>query len=135
MTRRLPHGGTPTAIPDADPNMRDSNIPMPDADARLPTPVPSIRTLLVALTLASFAFPAAAKTCSDAVVHAAGEPASYEWLARIKTHANWRAKVRSLPGLGDPYANWSRAENSTERCYSGPSGTVCEFTGTPCRKD
>ena len=104
-------------------------------DARLPTHVHSIRTLLAALALTFVTLPALAKTCSEDVVHAAGEPASYEWLARIKTHANWRAKVRSLPGLGDPYANWSRAENSTERCFSGPKGTVCEFTGTPCRQD
>ncbi len=79
--------------------------------------------------------PASAKTCTSKVVHARGEPASFEWIARMKTHANWRAKVRAMPDLGDPYANWSRAENSTERCYSGADGTVCQFTGTPCRKD
>ena len=79
--------------------------------------------------------PALSKTCASEVVYARGEPASFEWIARMKTHANWRAKVRALPNLGDPYANWSRAENSTERCFSGADGTVCQFTGTPCRKD
>lgn len=75
------------------------------------------------------------KTCAAESVYASGEPASYEWLARIKTHANWRAKVRVLPGLGDPYANWKKAEDTTERCFSGPAGTVCQFTGIPCRTD
>ncbi len=74
------------------------------------------------------------KKCATEPVYASGEPASYEWMARIKTHANWRAKVRVMPGLGDPYANWKRAEDTTERCFSGPTGTVCQFTGTPCRK-
>ena len=79
--------------------------------------------------------PAFAKTCAPQVVYARGEPATFEWLARVKTHANWRAKVRAMPDLGDPYANWSRANNSTERCFSGPEGTICQFSGTPCRKD
>ncbi|MBU1210287.1 MAG: hypothetical protein KJ587_03320 [Alphaproteobacteria bacterium] len=74
------------------------------------------------------------KTCASQSVYASGEPAGYEWLARIKAHANWRAKVRVLPGLGDPYANWQRAEDTTERCFSGPAGTVCQFDGIPCRK-
>lgn len=95
---------------------------------------------VVALATAAIAVaanPAAAadKTCASEPVYASGEPASYEWLARIKTHANWRAKVRALPSLGDPYANWKRAENTTERCFSGPDGTVCQFTGIPCRQD
>ncbi|MEQ8824723.1 MAG: hypothetical protein RIC14_10150 [Filomicrobium sp.] len=92
-------------------------------------------TLMLVGIFTLFATTANAKTCADVVVHAAGEPASYEWLARIKTHANWRSKVRNMSNLGDPFANWERAENSSERCFSGPEGTVCEFTGTPCRKD
>lgn len=87
---------------------------------------------LVAVALADAPL---AKTCASEPVYAAGEKASYEWLARIKAHANWRAKVRVLPDLGDPYANWKNAENTTERCFSGPEGTVCQFTGIPCRRD
>ncbi len=79
--------------------------------------------------------PALAKTCSSDPIYASGEPASYEWLARIKTHANWRNKVRTLPSLGDPYANWKLAENTTERCFSGPEGTICQFSGIPCRRN
>lgn len=75
------------------------------------------------------------KACSSEPVNASGEPASYEWLARIKAHSNWRAKVRVLPNLGDPYANWKNAESTTERCISGPEGTVCQFTGIPCRRN
>ena len=86
------------------------------------------------VAIAAFCTSAHAKTCSDQEVYASGEPASYEWLARIKTHANWRAKVRSIPNLGDAYANWENAENVTERCFSGPAGTVCQFTGTPCSR-
>lgn len=89
---------------------------------------------VLALLLAS-SHAALAKTCADAEIYASGEPASYEWLARIKTHANWRSKIRSMPNLGDPYANWENAENWTERCFSGPTGTVCQFTGIPCRRD
>lgn len=78
--------------------------------------------------------PALAKTCANEPVYASGEPASFEWLARIKTHANWRAKVRTKSGLGDPYANWKLAEDTTERCFSGPKGTICQFSGVPCRR-
>lgn len=95
-----------------------------------------ILSSLLALSASTLGMvPASAKTCASHVVHARGEPASFEWIARMKTHANWRAKVRAMPDLGDPYANWSRAENSTERCFSGADGTVCQFTGTPCRRD
>ncbi len=37
-----------------------------------------------------------------------------------------------MPGLGAGYANWARAENTEEKCYSGPSGHMCIFAGTPC---
>lgn len=79
--------------------------------------------------------PLLAKNCSDQPVSVRGEASSLQWLAKAKAKANWRAKVRTLPGLGDPFAKWERAENATEHCISGPSGTVCDFTGNPCRKD
>lgn len=107
---------------------------------RLPEIRPALLlTALLALLAASSTAKAAdavaipGKTCANEQVYASGEPSAYEWLARIKTHANWRAKVRVLPNLGDPYANWKRAENTTERCFSGPEGTVCQFSGIPCR--
>lgn len=97
----------------------------------------SAAAVALAAALAFFLPAAAARAdrCASEPVFASGEPASYEWLARIKTHANWRAIVRSMPELGDSYANWERAEDVTERCFSGPAGTVCNFTGRPCRKD
>ena len=45
-------------------------------------------------------------------------------MAKTKARANWRRKVRSMPGIGPGYANWARAENTEERCMTGPSGTV-----------
>lgn len=101
--------------------------------------LPSANILRAALPAASLLVvltaPAYAKTCSGQTVWARGEPSVLQWLAKAKTKANWRAKVRALPDLGDPFANWERAENATEHCVSGPSGTVCDFEGTPCRKD
>lgn len=88
-----------------------------------------------ALALYSASSPLYAKVCSDQSVSARGEPSSLQWLARAKTKANWRAKVRALPGLGDAFAKWERADDTTEHCVSGPSGTICDFTGVPCRKE
>lgn len=75
---------------------------------------------------------ALAATCAGTAVEARGEQSRYEWSAKGKARANWRSKVRRTPGLGDAYANWARAQNTDERCLSGPAGTVCVFTGTPC---
>lgn len=71
--------------------------------------------------------------CAASAIVARGEEADFTWLAKLKARANWRRKVRSIPGLGPDYANWARAAETEERCLSGPSGTVCIFTGTPCR--
>ena len=73
-------------------------------------------------------------TCAQTVVSVRGEPASFELLARTKARANWRARVRMTPNLGDSFSTWARAMNAEERCVSGPAGTVCTFTGTPCRR-
>ncbi len=75
-----------------------------------------------------------ATTCAGSPVEARGEPSRYEWLAKTKARANWRRKVRATPGLGATYANWTHAENTDEHCLTGPAGTVCIFTGTPCLK-
>lgn len=77
--------------------------------------------------------PARAETCSEAPVSARGEPSKFEWLAKTKARANWRRRVRGTPGLGPDFAVWPRAANSEERCLTGPDGTVCIFTGTPCK--
>lgn len=75
-----------------------------------------------------------AATCAAEPVSAKGEPSRFMWLAKTKARANWRRKVRSIPGLGPVYATWALADHTTERCLSGPKTTVCIFTGTPCRK-
>jgi hypothetical protein len=76
---------------------------------------------------------ARAETCAEAPVTARGEQSRYVWTAKVKMRANWRAKVRSLSGLGPDYSNPARAKNTDERCLTGENGSVCIFTGTPCR--
>ena len=75
---------------------------------------------------------AAAKICSDIMIEGRGEQSRYVWLAKTKARANWRYRVRGNPKLGAAYANWARADNTEERCLTGPLGTICIFTGTPC---
>jgi len=92
---------------------------------------------ILASVFALIAFPNTliAHDCSDQVVSARGEPASYRWLARTKAMSNWRAKVRIMPGLGDAYANFSRARDTDEQCVTENAGTICKLTGRPCRKN
>jgi hypothetical protein len=47
---------------------------------------------------------------------ARGEPARYEWMAKLKARANWRAKVRATTGLGTDWAVWKLAKDTEERC-------------------
>lgn len=96
------------------------------------------RPLLSAAVLAFAALSAApgiarAKDCAAQPIEARGEQSRFLWLAKTKTRANWRRKVRATPGLGTEYANWARSESTEERCLSGPSGHLCIFTGTPCK--
>lgn len=77
---------------------------------------------------------AAGKTCSDVAVSARGEPARFVWLAKTKARANWRRKVRATTGLGTDFANWYDAETSEERCVTADDGTICVFTGYPCKR-
>jgi hypothetical protein len=91
-------------------------------------------TLALATAILSASFPATvrAATCAAVTVEARGEQSRFEWLAKTKARANWRNKVRRTPNLGSKYAVWARAENTDERCLTGPAGTVCIFRGTPC---
>lgn len=98
-----------------------------------------MRTLPLAATLVLFAAlnvpPAAAdSTCATAPISARSEQSRFEWVARSKARGNWRAKVRKSPHLGAAYADWNAAAETTERCLSGPAGSVCIFTGVPCKK-
>jgi hypothetical protein len=90
--------------------------------------------ILAVLAAAVHTDPVHAEGCAASPVVARGEEARFVWYAKVKTRANWRRKVRSTPGLGAEYANWARAADTEERCLTGPSGTVCIFTGTPCRR-
>ncbi len=74
-----------------------------------------------------------AAACAAEAVTARGEPARYMWLAKTKARANWRRKVRATTGLGTDWSVWSNAASTDERCLSGPEGTLCIFTGTPCK--
>jgi hypothetical protein len=100
----------------------------------MPKALVAVSTVIAAAFLGpAFSVPAVAGTCASIPVTARGEESRFVWIAKTKTRANWRAKVRSLPALGPDYANWARAEDTEERCLTGPAGTVCIFTGTPCR--
>ena len=85
------------------------------------------------LVLMGAAGPVRADTCATEAISARGEAAPFEWAAKTKARANWRRRVRATTGLGTPYSDWKRATNTEERCISGPEGTVCVFTGLPCR--
>jgi hypothetical protein len=74
-----------------------------------------------------------AGACASSPITARGEESRFVWLAKTKTRANWRAKVRATTGLGPNYANWAHAQDTEERCLTGVGGTVCIFTGVPCR--
>lgn len=74
-----------------------------------------------------------AATCATEPVTARGEPARFEWLAKTQARANWRRKVRAMPNLGAPYAQWPLAEAATERCIRAERTIYCIFTGLPCR--
>lgn len=89
--------------------------------------------LVVALTAPSLFTPARAAQCAAAAISARGEPAAFQWLARTKARANWRAKVRHFKGLGAPYADWNRAKNRTEDCPPSGRGIACTFAANPCR--
>lgn len=88
-------------------------------------------TVIAALVLP---LPAVAATCASAPVSAKSEQSRFEWTARAKARANWRAKVRALPNLGPAYAGWNEAAETDERCFTGPAGSVCVLTGVPCTK-
>ena len=85
-----------------------------------------------AAVLAVSAAEAVAAACASTAVEARGEQSRFVWIAKTKARANWRAKVRRTPGLGTKYANWARANDTEERCLTGPAGTLCIFTGKPC---
>jgi hypothetical protein len=87
---------------------------------------------LSALFFAGTTIPALAATCAGSAIEARGEQSRFVWIAKAKARANWRAKVRRTPGLGPTFANWAHAENTEERCLTGPAGTLCIFNGTPC---
>lgn len=101
--------------------------------------LPPVRAALAAAVLAAVATlaggstSARADTCAAEAVSARGENSRFAWTARTKARANWRRKVRGLPGLGPDYADWNKAAGTEERCIDGPAGTLCIFTGTPCK--
>jgi hypothetical protein len=95
------------------------------------------RRAAAALCLALLAMtagpPAKADTCSEETISARGEPSRFQWLAVMKARGNWRSKVRLLPELGAPYANFRRAAEQVERCISDQRTIVCTVSARPCR--
>ncbi len=105
----------------------------PSPRVRTPTGRPLALMLLSSLAIAAGMASARAQTCAAEAVAARGENAKFSWSAKMKARANWRRKVRAMPGLGPDYADWNKAADGEERCLSGPAGTLCFVTGTPCR--
>jgi hypothetical protein len=77
--------------------------------------------------------PAAAATCAETPITARGDPSGFETLAKAKARGNWRAKVRAMPTLGAPYADWSRALAADYRCAQEGGQHVCTAVAYPCR--
>jgi hypothetical protein len=75
----------------------------------------------------------AAATCAEHAVSVHGEASRFELLAKAKARGNWRAKVRAMPELGAPYANWSKALGSEYSCAQRGSLYVCSATAYPCK--
>ncbi|MFM1816478.1 MAG: hypothetical protein RLZ98_3173 [Pseudomonadota bacterium] len=101
---------------------------------RQTSPPHAIRLLALTIFLGLMPYQAAAVTCASQSVTAAGEPASYRWLALLKARGNWRTRVRSTPNLGPDYTGYSIASDVVEKCVSQQEGIVCTVTATPCRK-
>jgi hypothetical protein len=99
---------------------------------RMPAIFPAaLRALaLLACTLGGAA---EAATCTDQPVSARGEPARLEVMAKLKARGNWRAKVRAMPSLGPPYADFGRAKAASYQCSLEDGRHTCIATGNPCR--
>ena len=72
-------------------------------------------------------------TCAERPVTARGEPARFEVLAKAKARGNWRAKVRSMPALGAPYADFNKALAADYQCSDKDGQHTCVAVGHPCR--
>lgn len=89
---------------------------------------------LVAFLVLAAAAPAVAEpVCAGAPMSAKGEASRYQWLAKTKAHANWRAAVRAMADLGPDYANWRKAADVSYDCKDRDGLVSCTFTGTPCK--
>jgi hypothetical protein len=85
------------------------------------------------LTLLAPAVPAWAVTCAPEAVSARGDPSRFEVLAKANARGNWRAKVRAIPTLGAPYADFNKARDAGYRCTFEDSRHTCFAIGHPCR--
>lgn len=89
---------------------------------------------LAGLLVLSAAAPATAEpVCAATPLSAKGEASRYQWLAKTKAHANWRAAVRAMADLGPDYANWRKAAGVSYDCKDRGGFFSCTFTGTPCK--
>jgi hypothetical protein len=77
---------------------------------------------------------ASAATCAAAPITARGEASRFEWLAKTKARANWRARVRAMPNLGGAYANWNAAANPDYTCKTDARRITCVATARPCTR-
>jgi hypothetical protein len=85
------------------------------------------------LLLIGMTEPARAATCAAQPVTARGDPSRFEVLAKAKARGNWRAKVRAIPSLGAPYADWNKAAGADYRCIEEDGRFQCTAVARPCR--
>ena len=64
---------------------------------------------------------------------ARGDPSRFEVLAKAKARGNWRAKIRTMPALGAPYADWNKAVGADYRCVAEDGRFLCTAVAQPCR--
>jgi hypothetical protein len=92
-----------------------------------------LRSSISALLLIGAVQSARAASCADRPISSRGDQSRFELLAKAKARGNWRAKVRAIPTLGAPYANWNRALAAEYRCDRKDSFYVCTAVAHPCR--
>jgi len=98
----------------------------------MPAFLPSA-TAGLALLLGALHGSANAATCAAQPVSARGDPSGFEVLAKAKARGNWRAKVRAMPTLGAPFADFNKAQGADYTCTQQDSQYLCTAAGRPCR--
>jgi hypothetical protein len=74
---------------------------------------------------------AAAPGCGKTYFSAEGYDTDTEDKARGAAHFGWEKAVRAS-SYGAAYADWTHAQNKTEKCSKGPKYYTCKVLAQPC---